>query len=163
MVADGLTATERRLLERLQDEFPLAEEPYRRLGDELGLSAEEVLSLTTELCRRGVIRRLGPVYEARALGYVSTLLAIEVADEAFEEVTRQVNAFPEVTHNYERQHQLNCWCTVLAATDQRLREVVEAIKHMAGVLRVLELPVRRRYKLRLAFSFSEVGEADDAG
>lgn len=163
MVADGLTTTERRLLERLQDEFPLAEEPYRRLGDELGLSAEEVLSLTTELCRRGVIRRLGPVYDARALGYVSTLLAIEVADEAFEEVTHQVNAFPEVTHNYERQHQLNCWCTVLAATDRRLREVVEAIKHMAGVLRVLELPVRRRYKLRLAFSFSEVGEAGDAG
>ncbi len=161
-MACGLTATERELLDHLQRGFPVEERPYRRLADELGFTAEEALSLTRELCRRGVIRRLGPVYDARSLGYVSTLLAIEVADRDFDEVAHRINAFPEVTHNYRRDHRLNCWCALLAVSEERLREVVASIMQIPGVMHALELPVRRRYKLHLAFSLSGAGEADDA-
>lgn len=158
-----LTGVELRLLARLQQGFPLEEDPYRRLAEELGLPPEEVFSLTEGLHRRGVIRRLGPVYDARALGYTSTLLALEVAEEALAEVAREVNAFPEVTHNYERRHRLNCWCTVVALGEARRREVVAAIARLPGVQRALELPVRRRYKLRLAFPFAAGGGGGDAG
>jgi DNA-binding Lrp family transcriptional regulator len=162
-VSQPLTETEGRLLDRLQQGFPLEEDPYRRLGEELGLGPEEVFALTEGLHRRGVIRRLGPVYDASALGYTSTLLALEVAPEALAEVAREVNAFAEVTHNYERRHQLNCWCTVVAPGEARRGEVVAAIARLAGVRRALELPVRRRYKLRLAFPLAAGGGADDAG
>jgi len=159
----GLTVTERRLLDRLQQGFPLEEEPYRRLAGELGLRAEEVVSLTEELCRRGLVRRLGPVYDARSLGYLSTLLAVEVAEEGFDQVACRINAFPEVTHNYQREHQWNLWCTVLATSEDRLREIVASIREIPGVERLLELPVRRRYKLRLVFPLAQADEADHAG
>jgi DNA-binding Lrp family transcriptional regulator len=160
-VSQQLTATEQKLLDRLQLGFPLEGEPYRRLGEELGLAPDDVFSLTASLYRRGVIRRLGPVYDARALGYTSTLLALEVAEEALAEVAREINAFPEVTHNYERRHRLNCWCTVVALGEARQREVVASIARLPGVRRALELPVRRRYKLQLAFPFAAGG--GDAG
>jgi DNA-binding Lrp family transcriptional regulator len=162
-VSDQLTATEQWLLDRLQQGFPLEEDPYRRLGEELGLAPDEVFSLTAALHRRGVIRRLGPIYDARALGYTSTLLALEVAEEALAEVVRQVNAFPEVTHNYERRHELNCWCTVVALGEARRHEVVASIARLPGVRRALELPVRRRYKLQLAFPFADGGDGGHAG
>jgi len=114
------------------------------------------------LCRRGVLRRLGPVYDARSLGYVSTLLAMEVADGDFDEVACQINAFPEVTHNYRRDHRFNCWCALLAVSEERLREVVASITQIPGVRQALDLPVLRRYKLRLAFSLSGADEVDDA-
>jgi DNA-binding Lrp family transcriptional regulator len=158
-----LTATERRLLDRLQQGFPLEEDPYRRLGEELGLAPDEAFSLTADLHRRGVIRRLGPVYDARALGYTSTLLALEVAEEALAEVAGEINAFPEVTHNYERRHRLNCWCTVVASGEARRRQVVASIARLPGVRRALELPVRRRYKLQLAFPFAGGGDGGVAG
>ena len=158
-----MTRIERRLLDRLQEGFPLEERPFHRLARELGLSVEEVLGLTRELVRRGLIRRLGPIYDARALGYHSTLLGLEVAEEAFEEVARQVNAFPEVTHNYRRRGRFNCWCTVLAPSRERLRAVVERIGGLPGVRRVLDLPVLRRYKLRLAFTLepAQEGRSDE--
>ena len=158
-----LTATEKRLLAHLERSFPLEADPYRWLAQELGLSAEEVFSLTAELCRRGVIRRLGPIFDAQGLGYLSTLLAVEVARESLEEVVRHVNHFPEVTHNYLREHQLNLWAAVVAPNPERLREVIGSIRGLAGVRRVLELPVRRRYKLRLVFPLVGVEEAGDAG
>ena len=158
-----MTATERRLLDRLQRAFPVESEPYRRLAGELGLTLEETLSLTQELCRRGVIRRLGPVYDARSLGYVSTLLALEVADDDFDQVANRINTFPEVTHNYRRDHRFNCWCAILAVSEERLREVVASVARVPGVVQALELPVRRRYKLRLTFSLADTDETSDAG
>ena len=162
-MACGLTPTERELLDHLQSGFPVEEKPYRRLADNLGLTAQDALSLTRELYRRGVIRRLGPVYDARSLGYVSTLLAIEVADRDFDEVAHRINAFPEVTHNYRRDHRFNCWCALLAVSEERLREVVASAARIPGVVQALELPVRRRYKLRLAFPLSGTDGVDDVG
>lgn len=162
-MTERLTAAERRLLSRLQQGFPVEEQPFRCLARELGLTADEVLALTRGLARRGVIRRLGPIYDAQALGYRSTLLALEVAEEAFDEVARRVNAFPEVTHNYRRRGPLNCWCAALAPSQERLREVVESIGRLPGVQRVLELPVLRRYKLRLAFALDHADEARRGG
>jgi DNA-binding Lrp family transcriptional regulator len=162
-MGEQLTATERRVLDRLQRGFPLEAAPYCRLGEELGLSAEEAFTVVSALCRRGVIRRLGPVFDAQALGYVSTLLGVETAPEALEEVAARVSEFPEVTHNYLRDHQLNVWCTVLAAGKERLREVVRSVEALGGVRRVVELPVRRRYKLRLHFPLESEEDVDDAG
>ena len=152
---DELSVTERRLLERLQRGFPVEVDPDRRLAEELGLTAEEAFSPTADLCRRGVIRRLGPVVDVRALGCVSTLVAVEAAPEAFEDVVDFVNGFPEVTHNYQRDHELNLWFTVLAEGPQRLQEVIRSVTERPGVGRVLELPVRRRYKLRLQFPLGD--------
>jgi len=162
-VGEQLTATEQRLLGRLQRGFPLEEDPYRRLGDELGLSAEQTFAVVAALCRRGVIRRLGPVFDAQALGYVSMLLGLEVAPEALAEVAAHINQFPEVTHNYQRDHLLNLWCAVLAASAERLNQVVGSLEGFPGVRRVLALPVRRRYKLRLEFPLGDGEDVDDAG
>ncbi len=162
-MAGGLTAIERRLLERLQRGFPLQADPYGQLAEDLDLSADEAFSLTARLCRLGVIRRLGPVLAADALGCVSTLLALEVDPEAFDQVTDFVNSFPEVTHNYQRDHQLNLWCTVLAADRDRLLQVVRLVAEQPGVRRLLELPAEQRYKLSLKFPLDDAEEADGAG
>ena len=115
------------------------------------MTADQVFALTADLRQRGVVRRLGPVIDARSLGYVYTLLALEVDPEKLDAVASAADSFPEVTHNYQRDHQLNVWSVVVAADRDRLAEVVRRLGELAGVRRVLDLPVRRRYKLDLRF------------
>jgi len=161
-VGQDLTADERKVLARLQRGFPLVADPYAGLGRELGLPADEVFSIARGLCQRGVIRRLGPVFDARGLGYVSTLLGVKVRLEALDSVVSYINDFPEVTHNYQRDHEVNVWCAILAADEARLRRVVRSIAACEGVEETLELPVLRRYKLRLHFPIGAGEEEADA-
>jgi DNA-binding Lrp family transcriptional regulator len=157
-----LTSLERTVLARLQQGFPVSDDPYGDVGRDLDIPGERVFAIACGLCQRGVIRRMGPVYDARRLGYVSTLLGLEVRSGAVDAVAERVNEFPEVTHNYLRAHRINVWCAILAPDEGRLREVVTSISQIPGVLQALDLPVLRRYKLRLSFPLQGDGGGTDA-
>lgn len=113
----GLDELDRRLLNRLQDNLPLASRPFADLALELGLTEEDVIARIRRLKDQGVITRFGPFYDAAAMGGAFCLCAMAVPEDRFDDVAEQVNAHPEVAHNYARDHRLNMWF-VLATEDK---------------------------------------------
>jgi DNA-binding Lrp family transcriptional regulator len=152
MPQPSLSRLQRDLLQLVQADFPLVARPYQALGERVGASEEAVIAALGELGRVGVIRELAPVFATGRLGYSSTLAALAVPEERVEAVAALVNAYPEVTHNYLRDHRYNLWFTVTAPTPERVGEVVGEIAAQTG-LAPLTMPTRQQFKIRVLFDF----------
>lgn len=150
-----LTPLAREILARIQTGFPLRETPYLDLGNDLGCSEEEALQTVNNLRDTGIIRRIGGSFSAQALGYLSVLVAARVEPEHIRTAAERAGAFPEVTHNYERDSIYNLWFTVIAPTRIRLETILETVRETEGVLSVHELPALRLFKIRVDFPLTE--------
>ena len=134
-----MEALDRKILEIVQDGFPLEERPYAMLGRLLGVSEEEAFDSVERLRKSGVIRRLGGVYDSRRLGYISRLCTGVVSEDKLEGFAAAVDKIPAITHNYVRSHAYNVWFTVIARSESEIQETVrgleaETVLHDAHVL-----------------------------
>ncbi|WP_448189757.1 Lrp/AsnC family transcriptional regulator [Azospirillum sp. sgz301742] len=145
-----LDATDRALLNRLQDGVPLVDRPFAAVGEELGLSEDDVLARVQAMVAAGVLSRFGPMFHAERLGGGLTLAAMQVPVGDFDRVAAAVNAFPEVAHNYAREHALNMWFVIATEAPERVAEVCAAIEERTG-LAVFPFPKLAEYYLNLRF------------
>lgn len=143
------------LLNRFQRDFPLTSEPFRVIADRLGWSEAEVLAALCRLRDEGKVSRVGAVFATRRLG-ISTLAALAVPPERLEAVARVVNEYPEVNHNYQREHDFNLWFVLTAATASRLQAVLTEIGDKTG-LPVLDLPLLEEFHIDLGFNLHDGG------
>jgi len=143
-----LDATDRAIVNNLQDGFPICERPYLHVAEELGLGEDELIARLDRLLASGVLTRFGPMFQAERLGGGLTLAAMSVPDERFDAVAEQVNAHPEVAHNYARDHELNMWFVVATERPEQIAEVIAAIERETG-LGVLDLPKQEEYFIGL--------------
>jgi len=148
----ALTALERALLNDFQRDFPLDPRPFARIAEALGVEEDAVLSTYADLQGRGLITRIGPVVRPHRLGW-STLAAMRVPPERLDEVAGMVTGYPEVNHNYEREHDLNLWFVVTAANREEVLGVLADIASRSG-LRVLDMPLEEPYRVDLGFPIS---------
>jgi siroheme decarboxylase len=137
-------ATDRRIINALQGDFPLVAEPYREVADTLGLGEAELLQRLDAMLERKVLTRFGPMFQIERAGGAFVLAAIKVPEADFERVTAEVNAFPEVAHNYRREHALNMWFVLATATPEGIARTVAAIEAATG-LPVFPFPKEREY------------------
>ncbi|MEC4750213.1 AsnC family transcriptional regulator [Methylomicrobium sp. Wu6] len=135
---------DRRIINALQTGFPISERPYLETARALGLSEQELLDRLDRLLKDQTLSRFGPLYDAEAMGGALTLAAIRVPDERFEEVTNIVNAFPEVAHNYARNHVLNMWFVLATETPAQLQQALISIENQTG-LTVYNMPKITEY------------------
>ncbi|WP_185267994.1 Lrp/AsnC family transcriptional regulator [Halopseudomonas xiamenensis] len=140
----------RRLIERYQHNLPLCAEPWQAMADELGCSEAELLDCLQRLDAAGVLSRVGPVFEHSRAG-ASTLVALAVPPERLEQVAELVNRYPEVNHNYLREHDYNLWFVLTGPDRQTLQRCLRDIEGATGLL-PLDLPMRRAYRIDLGFS-----------
>jgi DNA-binding Lrp family transcriptional regulator len=139
-----LDAVDRQLINALQGDFPLVPEPYREVAETLGLSEGEVLRRLDALLERRVLTRFGPMFQIERAGGAFVLAAMKVPEPDFDRIAAQVNAFPEVAHNYRREHALNMWFVLATATPQGIAATVAAIEAATG-LQVFPFPKEREY------------------
>jgi DNA-binding Lrp family transcriptional regulator len=125
--------TSKAIINGLQGGFPLTPRPFRDAGAELGLSEGELIEGVRDLVGEGRLSRFGPLWNAEMLGGDVCLAAIAVPPERFDEVAEQVNAHPEIAHNYERSHALNMWFVVSAEDPRRIAEVIAEIEAETGL------------------------------
>ncbi len=142
---------DRAILNEIQSNFPLTPRPYAEMGRRVGAGEEEVLARVQALHDAGVIRRLGANFTSRKLGYTSTLCAARVPQDMLEGFAAVVNHYPEVTHNYVRQHRYNVWFTLIAESPERLAEILKEIQEASGVSEILSLPAKEVFKIRVDF------------
>ena len=149
MTPSDLTHIERRLLNDWQQNFPLSSTPYADMARELGVNETEVLQTLTRLQAQGSISRIGAVLRPNTVG-VSTLAAMAVPAAELEAVAALVSAYPEVNHNYEREHRLNLWFVATAPDSKRLQQVLDDIAGSSGY-EVLPFPLLEDYHIDLGF------------
>lgn len=141
---DALDATDRRILNALQDGFPLSPRPFADAGAALGLSEAELITRVQALREIGAITRFGPFFDAEAMGGAFCLCAMAVPAARFEEVVTLVNAHPEVAHNYERSHALNMWFVLACESLADIAMVADRIETETG-LKVLRFPKEHEF------------------
>lgn len=142
--AVALDATDRALINALQGGFPLCDAPYRAVGERLGLSEDEVIARLQQLLERKVLTRFGPMYQIEKIGGAFVLAALQAPEETYEQIAAQVNALPEVAHNYRREHALNMWFVLATETPAGIAEAIEKIEAATGLL-VFAFPKEREY------------------
>jgi DNA-binding Lrp family transcriptional regulator len=145
---------DRTILARVQREFPLSEHPFEDLGRALGVAAGEVFRRVSALRRAGVIRRVGPLFDSRRLGFRGTLVAVRCEPDAVDRLASLLDRRDEVTHNYLREGTFNVWFTVLARDEAAVERILREVREVPGVRRVLALPNVRVFKLDTRFGLS---------
>jgi DNA-binding Lrp family transcriptional regulator len=143
-----MDALDRRIVNGLQGGFPISERPYKEAAAELGVGEDELIQRLSLFLDRGILSRFGPLYDAERMGGAVTLAAMSVPDGCFEEVAGIVNGFPEVAHNYARDHRLNMWFVVATEKAPRIAAVLADIEAATGIA-VLNMPKLEEYFLEL--------------
>ena len=139
-----LDAIDRRIINRLQDGLQICDEPYAAPAAEIGITVDELLTRLARLKKTGILSRVGPMFNASRLGGALTLCAMAVPADAFDEVVAVVNGFPEVAHNYAREHTLNMWFVLATETVERAGDVIAEIENLTGI-KALNLPKLEEY------------------
>lgn len=134
-----MNATDRHIVNALQNGLPVCERPFAAAAAKLDISEAELIDRLQALVGDGVLSRFGPMYHAERLGGGLSLCALSVPDGCFDAVAEIVNAFPEVAHNYARDHMLNMWFVLATETPERIAEAIAEIAAETG-LKVYNMP-----------------------
>ena len=145
-----MDAVDRAIVNGLQGGFPVSDRPYAEVAGQLDLTEDELIRRLDALLAQGVLSRFGPMYHAERLGGGLTLAAMTVPPADFERVAEIVNAFPEVAHNYAREHVFNMWFVLATETPERIGEVIEEIERATGY-KVYNMPKLEEFYVGLRF------------
>ncbi len=149
--AVALDDVDRRLLNLMQGSFPIASRPYLRVAELAGISEAEVMSRVQRLLEKRIIRQVTPIFDTRALGYSSMLVAAKVDPEHPHRAAQIINGHPGVSHNYLRNHEFNLWFTIATEPDSKLglEGTLEVLADESGAESVRQLPTLRLFKIRM--------------
>ncbi|MEF2144948.1 MAG: AsnC family transcriptional regulator [Desulfovibrionaceae bacterium] len=142
---------DRKILNIIQSDYPIASRPYAVVGDKVGLSEGEVLARVNALRDAGVIRRIGANFNSPQLGWHSTLCAAKVPEDKLDEFVAEVNRHDNVTHNYLRAHEFNVWFTYIGESPEVVRRALDEISEKTGI-KILYLPADKLFKIKVDFN-----------
>lgn len=146
-----LKAIDKRILNRLQQDIPFIERPWQVVAEDLGITEDFLLKRVAFLKKKGIIRRISAVFSPRKIGLVSTLVAVKTSADDAGKIVKQINSFPEVTHNYKRGAEYNIWFTIAAKDNKRIAQVISQVKKNKAVKKISEFPVVKLFKINVNF------------
>ena len=135
---------DRAIINTLQIGFPICNSPYKRVADDLKLSEQELLDRLKALINSGILSRFGPMFHAEHVGGALTLAAVKAPEQDFDNIAETINTFPEVAHNYAREHDLNMWFVLATETPEQINQVIANIEEKTG-LTVYNMPKIQEY------------------
>lgn len=143
-----------RILEALQNDFPLSENPYEIIANKLQIPCDELWNRTQRLIAEGIIRRIGASLDSHKLGFCSTLAAVYCQADLVEQAAEIIGRFPEVTHSYLRNDNYNIWFTIIATDQERIEYILEQIRTSLSLesSQILNLPIKHLFKLNARFN-----------
>ncbi len=146
-----LTDRDRALLNLMQGSFPLEPRPYAAVAREAGMTEAEVLADVQRLLDDRIIRQVTPIYDTRALGYGSMLVAAKVDPEHPWGPAKIINSHPGVSHNYLRNHEFNMWFTLAVEEDSPLglQGTLDVLQELTGAESIRQLPTLKLFKIRM--------------
>jgi DNA-binding Lrp family transcriptional regulator len=146
-----LDDTDKRMMNLLQSNFPLTPEPYAALAAEHDLDVDDLMTRTDRLVRERIIREITPIFDTRALGFDSMLVAAKVDAEHPHRAAKVINSHPGVSHNYLRTHEFNLWFTIATPPDSELglQGTLEVLQELTGAESIRQLPTLKLFKINM--------------
>jgi DNA-binding Lrp family transcriptional regulator len=152
-----LSEQDKQLLNAMQGRFPLEIRPYAAVATDVGMTEDEVIARVQELLDDRIIRQVTPIYDTRAFGYGSMLVAAKVDAEHPWGPAKIVNSHPGVTHNYLRNHEFNMWFTIAVEEDSKLglQGTLDVLQELTGAESIRQLPTLELFKIRMDLEMSD--------
>jgi len=146
-----LTDADRRLLNLMQGSFPLDPRPYAAVAREAQISEDDAIASVQRLLDERIIRQVTPIYDTRALGYGSMLVAAKIDPEHPWRAAKIVNSHPGVSHNYLRNHEFNMWFTIAVEEESKLglQGTLDVLQELTGAESIRQLPTLKLFKIRM--------------
>jgi DNA-binding Lrp family transcriptional regulator len=156
-----LDAIDKRVMNLLQSSFPLAREPFALLAEEADLEVDELMTRAQRLLDERIIREITPIFDTRALGYSSMLVAAKVDPEHPHRAAEIINSHPGVSHNYLRTHEFNLWFTIATPPDSELGldGTLDVLQRLTGAESIRQLPTLRLFKINMNLEMEQGTEA----
>ena len=153
---ESMDLVDRKLLNIIQSNFPMVEEPYREVGETLGIGEDEVLGRLAELRQQNVVRQISAIFDTRRLGYRTSLVAMAIEPDKLIKGAEVINQHPGVSHNYGREGSfLNLWYTLAVAPGEDLEATVESMAKKSEALSFRIMPTIRFFKIGVNFDMVE--------
>lgn len=152
-----LSERDKQLLNVMQGRFPLDVRPYARVAAEVEMTEDEVIARVQELLDDRIIRQVTPIFDTRAFGYGSMLVAAKVDAEHPWGPAKIVNSHPGVSHNYLRNHEFNMWFTIAVEEDSKLglQGTLDVLQELTGAESIRQLPTLELFKIRMDLEMSD--------
>jgi DNA-binding Lrp family transcriptional regulator len=156
--------TDLHILDALQDDIPLVRRPFTAIAQRLGIPEQVLLDRLKRLQEEGIVRGISPILESRHMGlFAATLIALHVPEAQVHEIAAIISSYPEVSHNFRRDHYYALWFTLSGKNEEAIQRVLAEILRRTGIPNtdVLNLPTVRKLKVDVRFSFMNDGERED--
>ena len=146
-----LDELDKRLLNLMQGSFQISPRPYQHVAAQAGIEEQEAMARVQHLLDERIIRQVTPIFDTRALGYSSMLVAAKVDADNPWRAANVINEHPGVSHNYLRNHEFNIWFTIATEPDSPLGldRTLEVLADIAGAESVRQLPTLKLFKIRM--------------
>jgi DNA-binding Lrp family transcriptional regulator len=142
-----LSAIDKKILNRIQEDIPLVSQPFRALAKDIDISEEKLLQRIGELKNKGIIRDYTAGIDHRVLGFKSTLLGLKVPQDRIESLGKELETYSDITHCYQRKGRYNLW-VVLIYKNGRLKKLLHKLNREIGKENILDLKTTRKFKLK---------------
>lgn len=157
-----LDIIDRKILNVIQSRFPLIEEPFSAIGDEIGITAQEAIERIKALKDKNVVRQISAIFDTRRLGYKTTLVAMRFPDDELDAAARVINEHPGVSHNYAREGYFNLWFTLAVPPEESLEDTIGDMAKRTDAQSSRLMPTIRFFKIGVNFDMiKEEGAAND--
>ena len=160
MTEETLDDLDRELLNAVQWDFPLEARPFAVLGERLSVDEPTVRERIAKVKEAGVLRQLSAIFDTRALGYTSALIAAKVEPDRIDDAASVISGHPGVSHNYKRNHEYNLWYTVAVPPGDSLEEHVDLLHRESGSRVTRLLPTLKLYKIGVKLDMTGQTAAD---
>jgi siroheme decarboxylase len=146
-----LDEADKKLLNLMQGSFALAARPFAHVAGLAGLTEDEVMARVQRLLDKRIIREITPIFDTRALGYQSMLVAAKVDAEHPHRAAQIISSHPGVTHNYLRNHDFNLWFTIAVEPGSTLglEGTLDVLAAETGAQSIRQLPTLKLFKIRM--------------
>jgi DNA-binding Lrp family transcriptional regulator len=148
----AMDITDRELLNKIQAPFPMVDQPYQQLGEEIGISEQEVIDRLIVLKKSNVLRQISAIFDTRRLGFKTTLVAMAYEPDQLHKAAMEINKHPGVSHNYAREGSYyNLWFTLAVPPEHNLEATADYMARKTGALEQRIMPTKRFFKIGVNF------------
>ncbi|MDR0372595.1 MAG: AsnC family transcriptional regulator [Nitrososphaerota archaeon] len=161
-----LDETDKKILQILQDDFPIVTQPWKEISHRLNIPEQEITNRINQLKETGVVLRIGPIFDSDKIGLkASTLVALRIDTKRVDEAAQIINQYDNISHNYQRDNEYNIWFTLTAPNDKEIDRTIEQIRQKLNVPKqdVLNLPTRHRFKINVIFQLTNHNRGNTNG
>jgi len=139
----------KKLLNYIQDNFPLHPRPFQVLSKKFKLSEKEIIDYLKQLKEKNIIRHFGATINSHKLKYTTCLCATSIPENKID-IAYKIAELPEITHAYLREHKLNFWFTIISKSEEDLLNIIQSLEKTYS-LKIKAFPATKKFKVKAVF------------